>query len=101
MAEQSPKKDREKESSGLPAAKKNPRRWLKWTAGGLVALILLLFIGAPLVARRIVRSRLQQMIASKVNAELRIGSLSYKFPFGVDVENAELVSTGPEGQSLE
>jgi hypothetical protein len=47
---------------------------------------------APRLAAPYVQRKLQAMIASKVDAELRIGSLAYLPPFGVSVRDARLVA---------
>src|SRR5688572_13554037 len=69
-----------------------PRRW--WARLGLVALLLLalLWLIVPRVAAPYVRGKLQAMIASRVDAELRMESLSYLPPFGVRVRGARLVA---------
>jgi hypothetical protein len=56
---------------------------------------------APMLLRRLLRTRLQAMIADQLNAELRIGGLSYSFPYAVDVTDAELVAQDPQGNPLE
>lgn len=58
-------------------------------------------IVAPIAARRIVRSRLQAMIASQLNAELQIGGLTYTFPYGVQVSDAAIVTRAPDGETVE
>jgi hypothetical protein len=90
----------QKEPSNVPAKVKR-RRWLKRIALMLFCLALLAYFGGPWVAARLVRSRLQQMIASKLNADLAIGRLSYRFPYGVHVEDATLLTRGPDGQVVE
>lgn len=63
--------------------------------------LLLALIVAPSIAGRIIRWRLQAMIAAQLNAELRVGDLSYHFPYGVEVTDAALVAPGPEGKPIE
>src|SRR5687768_9255842 len=67
------------------------RRWARW---GLALLILLgmVWLVAPRLAAPYVRAKLQAMIASRFDAELRMSSLSYLPPFGVRVRDAKLVA---------
>src|SRR5260221_773226 len=64
-------------------------------AGG----ILVLFIG-PSLARPYLRRRLQAMVSSQLNAELRIESIAYRFPYGIHGEKAALVASGPDGMAF-
>lgn len=89
-----------KEPSTLPSKAKTRKR-LKWIAGILLGLALLTYFGGPWAAALLVRTRLQQMIASKLNANLTLGRLSYRFPYGVHVEDATLTMSGPDGQGVE
>lgn len=66
----------------------------------VTGLVIAYFI-APLVIRHLIRSRLQSMIATELNAELQIGSLTYAYPYAVDVTDAALVAPGPDGKPLE
>ena len=69
-----------------------PRRW--WARGALIVLLLggVAWLVLPRVAAPYVRGKLQAMIASKLNAELRMEDLAYLPPFGVRVRNAKLVA---------
>src|SRR5438874_2043609 len=63
-------------------------RWLLGVLASLLALWLLI----PGLAAPYVRGKLQAMISSKVDAELRVGSLAYLPPFGVRVRDARLIA---------
>jgi uncharacterized protein involved in outer membrane biogenesis len=63
--------------------------------------LLLAYFITPVVLRHLLRTRLQSMIADQLNAELRIGGLSYSFPYAVDLTDAELLTPGPDGKPLE
>lgn len=76
------------------------KRFARIGLGVATGLVLAYFI-TPLVLRHLVRTRLQAMIADQLNAELRIGGLSYSIPYTVDVTDAELVAPDPEGKPLE
>jgi len=69
-----------------------------FVAACFLALAVLL---APTLAQRIVRWRLQSMISAQLKAELRMGDLSYHYPYGVEVTDATLVADGPDGKPLE
>ncbi len=79
-------------------------RWRRWPLRILVAIVvlflLLLWLG-PIAARPMVRNKLQAMVSSQLNAELRIGSLRYSFPYGVDVTDAGLVAKDDAGKPVE
>lgn len=72
------------------------RRW----ALGAGVVILILVILAPSAARWIIRRRLEAMVADQLNAQLHIDSLTFSFPYEVDVRGASLVSAGPGGKSV-
>ena len=79
-------------------------RWRRWLLRTLIATILLalllLWLG-PMAARPMLRSKLQAMVSSQLNAELRIGSLRYSFPYGVDVTDAGLLAKDDNGKPIE
>src|SRR3954454_24917073 len=70
---------------------------------GVVTALLLAWLMIPKLAAPYVRAKLQAMIASKVDAELRMGSLSYLPPFGVRVHDAKLIAhdRGNAGREFE
>jgi uncharacterized protein involved in outer membrane biogenesis len=76
-----------------------PRRVKSIFAGIAIAAVVLFFVTPPLL-RHIVRQRLQELVASRLNAHLEIGDLIYRYPYGVDVSNATLVTQSPDGQAL-
>src|SRR5258708_5571552 len=85
---------------GLFMSMRRPLRYLKRAT---LILLLCVAIGipfAPALARRIIRSRLQTMIATQLNARLEIDDLTYKFPYGVEVDGAQLVTDGPDARPL-
>jgi hypothetical protein len=67
------------------------RRWARWSLAILVLLGLVWLIAPRLVAPY-VRGKLQAMIASRADVELRMDSLAYLPPFGVRVRDARLVA---------
>jgi hypothetical protein len=74
----------------------------KWLLG-ILAGVLLLVLLTPRLAAPYEQRKLQAMIASKVDAELRMGSLSYLPPFGVSIRDARLIAHDRTkgGQELE
>jgi hypothetical protein len=81
----------------LPRSRRG--RWLL----GVLAALLLFWLLAPRLVAPYVQRKLQAMIASKVDAELRMGSLTYLPPFGVRVRDARLIAHDRThgGQELE
>src|SRR5689334_20564114 len=73
----------------LPRSRR--RRWLL----GIVVGVGLLLLLAPRLAAPYVQAKLQAMIASKIDAELQMGSLAYVPPFGVSVRDAKLIAHDP------
>jgi hypothetical protein len=79
------------------------RRPLRYLKRATLMLLLCVAIGipfAPALARRVIRSRLQTMIATQLNARLEIDDLTYKFPYGVEVDGAQLMTDGPDARPL-
>jgi hypothetical protein len=74
-------------------------RWRSIFVGIAIAAVVLFFVTPPLL-RRIVQHRLQALASDKLNARLEIGSLDYRYPYGVDVRDAALVTQTPQGESL-
>jgi len=73
-----------------------------WRIASIAAAI---FVVAALVLpafiRRLIRTRLQSMIAAQLNADLQIGGLSYSFPYGVDLTDATLITHISQSGDLE
>ena len=67
-------------------------RRLRWPVGIVVGLLLILYVVLPLVARPILRAKLQKMVRSQIDADLRISRVSYVFPYGVKVHDATLTT---------
>jgi hypothetical protein len=67
------------------------RRWQRWVLA-LVALLALAWLVVPRLAEPYVRGKLQAMVADKLDAELRMGGLTYLPPFGVRVREARIVA---------
>lgn len=85
----------EPQETDAPAAPRRRRR-VRWLLCIALSLVLLYFGGGMLVSP-ILKGRLQAMVASRLNAELHIGHLRYRFPYGVTVRDASLVAQGPQG----
>src|SRR5688572_12316907 len=62
---------------GPPATRRVWLRRLRWPAGVLLGLLLVLYVLLPLIARPIVRGKLQRMVRSHLDADLKISRLSY------------------------
>jgi hypothetical protein len=80
------------------------RRWgsrLKWPAVVVGVLLVGVYVILPLIATPIIRDRLQKMISTQLNAELRMESVHYVFPYGVRVRDAVLVGKDESGQGVE
>ncbi|MGA2500185.1 MAG: hypothetical protein ABSH20_20795, partial [Tepidisphaeraceae bacterium] len=77
------------------------RRWLLRIVAATIVLALLLFWLGPIAARPMVRGKLQAMVSSQLNAELRIGRLRYSFPYGVDVTDVGLLAKDDDGKPVE
>ena len=75
-------------------------RWLKrpwarrtaWALGVLLALALAVYLFGSAMATRLVRSKLQEMLASQLNARLDMERVTYSFPYTVTVRNAALIA---------
>ena len=76
------------------------RRWRRVTIVFLVCGIAL-WLAAPSIARAIIRRQLQGLISDRLNARLEIGSIVYRYPYGVSVFDATIIGKGPEGMPLE
>ena len=72
---------------------RRPIRWRRWIVGTLVVLLAAAGV-AEWVASRIVASKLRSLVAAKLDAELRLGTLIYVPPYGAWVSSAELVRSG-------
>ena len=68
-----------------------PRRRWQWWALVAVLLLGVAYLLVPRLAAPYVRGKLQAMVASKLDAELRVGGLTYLPPFGVRVRDAHVV----------
>jgi uncharacterized protein involved in outer membrane biogenesis len=75
-------------------------RWRRIGLAVAAGLLAAYFI-TPVVLRHLLRWRLQSMIDAELNAQLEIGGLSYTFPYGVDLRDAVLVTSGPDAKPLE
>ena len=95
MSESSPQKP------GSPAPARRRRGRLLWILTALLLLSAATWLFGPTLATPIIRAKLQEMIASQLNAELRIGGLQYRFPYGVVVNDASLVTADPAGGTVE
>src|SRR5688572_22984245 len=77
------------------------RRWLKWTGGVIVVLVVAAYVLVPLVVAPILRGKLQRMVDSQLDARLEMKRVFYVFPYGLRVSDAKLVTDGPDGNRLE
>jgi hypothetical protein len=84
-----------------PETRRNWRRRLKWPAIVLGGLGVVLYLIVPLVATPMIRDRLQKMISTQLNAELKMGNVTYLFPYGVTVSDAVLVGKDERGEAVE
>src|SRR3954471_12671941 len=80
----------------MSTRKRRLLRFVVVAATGLVALYLV----ATLALAPLVRSKLQQLVADHLHATLDIGSLSYRFPYGVTVRDASF-TTDPQHGNIE
>ena len=80
----------------------NPRRrWLKWTLVTFASLLAALYLFIPLVAAPILRSKLQSLVDSQLNARLDMKRVIYVFPYGLRVQGAKLTTPAPDGNDLQ
>lgn len=81
-----------------PAGRRSKLRRFIW--GMLITLALLYVIG-PRLAAPFVRARLQKMVSQKLNAELTMADLAYRFPYGVVAKDAALVTKDADGKPID
>src|SRR4051812_49146240 len=74
-----------------------PRRRLGRIAFIILLALALLWVFGPRLAAPYVQAKLQEMIASKLSAELEMERLAYLPPFGVRVYNARLIALNDAG----
>jgi hypothetical protein len=67
----------------------------------LLALVAALYLGGERLAEPILRSRLEAMAAAHLNADLRIGKLSYHFPYSITVSEVTLAANGRNGRKFQ
>ncbi len=76
------------------------RRLLRWF--GIVAVVLVgAYLCASALIAPVIGRRLQEMVASHLNAELRIGGIRYHFPYSVTLRDSALVVKGARGETIE
>jgi hypothetical protein len=83
---------------------KRKSRWvrrLRWPAVVIGGLAVVVYVIVPLIVTPMIRARLQKQISTQLNAELRMGSVSYWFPYGVTVRDAVLVGRDQQGEAVE
>lgn len=80
-----------------------PRKRRRLLRFGVIILALAFagWLGLSYALAPFLRHRLQEMVGTYLNADLRIGHLRYHFPYGVTVTDAALVTHGPDGQPVE
>jgi hypothetical protein len=74
-------------------------RWGRWVIGVLVAVGILAVAGPPLIGR-FLKSKLEWMVESHLNATLDIQSIRYLPPYTLKLDHADLVTPGPDGKPL-
>jgi hypothetical protein len=67
----------------------------------LLALIAGLYFGGERLVEPILRSRLEAMVATHLNADLRIRKLRYHFPYSISVTDASLAANGRNGRKFQ
>lgn len=91
-------------AGGASVSIKPPRRvrrrilFALWITAGLMGV---LYVFGPIIAAPYIQGRLQNMVSDHLWAELRIGKLSYDFPFGVRVRDAALVARDEKGGTVD
>ncbi|CAN5649366.1 hypothetical protein BH09PLA1_BH09PLA1_36990 [soil metagenome] len=85
-------------SIAAPASRSNRRR-RRWAVVVVVAigLIVTAFFVLPSVVAPIVQQKLEVMVSNHLHARIEIGSLSYRFPYGVTVRDAKFISDESHG----
>src|SRR5687768_11566017 len=83
-----------------PQPRRRRRRCLKWTLLFLAFIPAVLYLLVPLVGAPVLRSKLQAMVDSKLNARLEVGRVIYVFPYGLRVIDARLVTTAADDERL-
>src|SRR5688572_21011321 len=90
--------------SASPPPKSEPRRgrrrWFRWTLLVIAFIPAFLYLLVPLVGAPVLRSKLQAMVDSKLNARLEMGRVIYVFPYGLRVLDARLVTTSGDVERL-
>ena len=84
-----------------PQMKPRRRRWLKWTLLTLASVVAALYLLVPLIAAPILRSKLESMVDSQLNARLDMRRVIYVFPYGLRVSDAKLITPAPDGTDLQ
>jgi hypothetical protein len=69
-----------------------------WITAGLMGV---LYVFGPIIAAPYIQQRLQNMVSDHLWAELKIGKLSYHFPFGVRLRDAALVARDGKGATVD
>src|SRR4051812_18455370 len=78
---------------------KRRRRLLRFVIVAVAALTTL-YVVATFALAPFVRSKLQRTVSDNLHAQLEIGSLSYRFPYGVTVRDASF-ATDPQHGAVE
>jgi hypothetical protein len=73
------------------------KRAIRWSIAVLIVLAGLWLV-LPMVLAPILRSKLNTLVNSHLNAELRIGSLRYSFPYGVRARDVHLISNSDQNE---
>lgn len=84
-----------------PAHKRKLRRRLLITGAVLASLLVAAYLLLPTVVTPLVRAQLQQIVAEHLNAELRIGKISWSLPRTVTLTDSVLVARAADGTPVE
>ncbi|HEX4795928.1 MAG TPA: AsmA-like C-terminal region-containing protein [Humisphaera sp.] len=83
------------------APTKRPRRRLRLVILSLLIGLLLAAVIAPPVLKVVIRRQLAGILAENLIGELRIGTISFSWPWTIDVSDASFITKAPGGDSIE
>src|SRR5262245_57562812 len=76
------------------------RRWV-WIPASIVLLIFFAVLLAPMVARPIVRAKLEAMLRPQIDADVRIGGVGYWPPYQFSLSNVHIAARQGAGKPVE
>lgn len=74
-----------------------PKSRLARVAIGVFAFFVIAYLIITQSAKPYLRHRIEVIVSKRMNAKLSIGSISYLPPYGVRVDDAQLIGPGPQG----